>query len=136
MIKNLSDVEAKLKSIPADASPAKKWQALRTVTRGLLRTYGVPNAAAWMIKALPPQAYTRYGDCAYWTRVIRYRNSLVKDWRAEQLAATVIHEASHAITYTELKRQGKRGTGGHGSMWRGTAAALGLPGAQAHNLPD
>lgn len=132
----MDDVQAYLSGIPATASDARKWQAVRVATRRLLTAHGVPNAKVWTIEALPPQAYSRYGDCNGDYRRIRYRNAHVTDWWHVTLAATVVHEAAHAVVYVEHQRQGIRGTGGHGKMWRGQAAAMGLREARANNLPS
>lgn len=134
-MKTYTDVLTYLQSIPQDATEARKWQAVRTASRRLMKTHGVADAAKWKIEALPSQAHTRYGDCNFHRRRIRYRTDHVKGWWTTTLTSTIVHEVAHAITAAEMVRQGRRGTGGHGPMWKGTAAALGLTGAQAHNLP-
>lgn len=134
-IRTLDDVTAYLLSIPEGAPVNHKWRAVRTVTHRLMRAHGLTNASTWSVEALPQQAYSRYGDCNYNLRRIRYRRRHVEDWWPITLAATIVHEVAHAVTGQEMRRQGRPGSGGHGRMWRGQATVMGLLNAQAHNLP-
>ena len=133
-LRNVDDVLAYLRTIPADATDARKWQAVKTATHSMLRMHGVPNPSTWVVEALPPQAHQRHGDCYWSIRRIRYRKQFVTAWWTTSLAHVIAHECAHAITGAEMSRQGKRGNGGHVPMWKGTAAALGLnegrPGAK------
>jgi hypothetical protein len=135
-LRNADEVIAYLRTIPQDAPESRKWQAVRTATRAVLRSQSVPNVGQWAVEPLPPQAYSRYGDCNWNARRIRYRKQHVREWWPITLGHTIIHEAAHAITANEIRLQGKRGTGGHGPLWRGVMATMGLPQGRAHNLPS
>lgn len=134
-IKNLADVRAYLDALPKEATEKQRWQALRTVTRRLMREHGMTDATKWTIEPLPHQATWRYGDCASWLRRIRYRGEHVTNWWTETLAETVVHEAAHALTSHALKQQGRLDNVVHGPMWKATAAAMGLKEARATSLP-
>lgn len=130
-----TEVEAYLAAVPAEASEARRWQAVKTATQRMMRTHGMTDAGKWKIGPLTGHGPKTYGMCYVWARVIRYRPELVREWWTDTLAATITHEVAHAVTAHELRLQGKTGDGGHGPMWRGTAAALGLREARARNLP-
>jgi hypothetical protein len=133
--KNLGEVEAYLRTIPADAADNVKWRAVTTATRAVMRGAGMPNVGQWKVTALPPQAHQRHGDCAHWSRTIRYRKQFVHEWWITDLTYLIIHESAHAITSWEMSRQGKYGSGGHGPMWRGVMATLSYADGRAKNLP-
>lgn len=136
-VRNLVEVDRYLRAIPVDASEARHWQAVTVATRSLMREHGIEHTAAWTVGPLPPQAYRRFGDCHTTTRRIRYSKQFVHEWWVSDLAHTITHEVAHAIADIEWRRQGRPGYGPrHGPMWRGTAAALGLFQAKAHNLPN
>lgn len=128
-LRTWSQVADYIDAVPEDASPARRWQAARTATRRLLRAYGV-DGSKWKVEALPPQATALFGDCWTIARTIRYRRSMVETpAKAEELAATIVHEVAHAIVETEhraARSTGKRKPG-HGPMWKGQMAAMGLP---------
>lgn len=128
-------VEDYLRTIPADASEARRWQACRTATRALIRSAGLgQHAADWTVVPLPHQATWRYGDCNGPMRRIRLRREFVLKWWASDLSHTIVHEAAHAITWHEGNRQGRRQPA-HGPMWRGVMATMGMPQGRAKNLP-
>jgi hypothetical protein len=134
-IENREQVEAYLRTIPADAPLSRRWQACRTAVRALIRSAGLgQHASDWTVEALPPQAYRRYGDCNGVARRIRLDKSFVERWWCSDLSHTIVHEAAHAVAWHEAMRQGKRNVW-HGPMWRGVMATMGMPQGRAKNLP-
>lgn len=137
-LRNHDDVLAYLRSIPEGASTARRWQAVRTATRRLLTAYGVPNATKWTVEKLPPQATASMGDCYGELRRIRYLKQCVEGFWINDLASLIVHEVAHAVVYHEMGELGLRSKtygagahGGHGKMWRGVMATMGVPNANS-----
>jgi hypothetical protein len=134
-LRTVEDVDRYLRSVPTDASKARRWQAVRTATHALLREYGVADWKLWTVDQGAINM-TNYGLC--WSgsrRTIHYRRRIVNEWWLDTLPATIVHEAAHAIADREFRAQRRGHSAHHGPFWRGQAASMGLFSAQAQNLP-
>ncbi len=125
-LRTFEDVKDFLATVAPDATDTRKWQAVRTATRNLLRQYGISNASQWEIIVLPHQATWRMGDADYRQRRIRFAKKVVHNFWINDLASIILHEVAHAVVAHELCARGDYSGGGHGPMWKGQMAVMGI----------